>query len=122
MSQHTRPQLPVATAHAQSPTESTESHSMQAILSDPYRRAILYSLQRSSGPQAVVELTDIVLTWCPDGITAAEAYGTAPQIWLRDCHLGPMEAAGIVRYDRPADEVTLPEEIAVSVTPPWADK
>lgn len=98
--------------------------SMHDVLSNWWRRAILYYLHQHTPPVGVRTMTRQLVAWRHgDRFTtclAPDAALVAPtRRRLRGTHIVPMAEFGVLGYDPGAGTVWLPESVTVSVAPPW---
>ena len=97
---------------------------MHDVLSNWWRRAILYYLRQYTPPVDVLTMTRQLVAWHRgDRFTtclAPDAELVAPtRRHLRSAHIVPMAEFGVLGYDPAAGTVWLPEAVTVSVAPPW---
>jgi hypothetical protein len=98
--------------------------SMHDVLSNWWRRAVLYYLRQHAPPVGVRTMTRQLVAWhCGDRFTtclAPDAALVAPtRRYLRSAHVVPMAEFGVLGYDPAVETVWLPETVTVSVAPPW---
>lgn len=97
---------------------------MHDVFSDPYRRAVLYYLQEWENPADVCELGEWVIRRCQeaerDDADRASRDRTAE--WVLHRHVLSMDEFGLVEYDPEVDTVLLPDDVCVTVTPPWDEQ
>lgn len=94
---------------------------MQDVLSSPWRRAILYHLQRCDGPVSVDALVRRIAA--SGGPILAAPHRNEPRTPpLRQrlrVHVLELAEFGVVGHDPDARTVWLPDDVTVSVGPPW---
>lgn len=111
---------------------------MHDVLSDPFRRAILYHLQEGEEPAGVREVASQVLDWCRNELQIG-GERNEPQIggernelqigdgadadrdraWLLQTHVKPMHEFGVITYDSDRDTISLPDDVSITITPHW---
>lgn len=105
-------------------TTAEPIRNMHVVLSDWSRRSILYCLQEHDDAVAVTTVTEQLLTWQRRYDESGEC-DTVPVSEMRQqilqAHILKMEEFGILGYDPDADTVWIPEDVSISVTPPWDD-
>lgn len=103
------------------PQVTTIRH-MQDVLSNPWRRAVLYYLGRRQGDVSLGVLTRHLVAWHRRAVAASPREETDAEEIHRQrlrVHVQEMAELGVVAYDPHRETVWLPDDVAVSVTPPW---
>lgn len=95
---------------------------MQDVFSNWWRRAILYYLTEE-GPASLTALTRRLLRWAwdRDGAPSLKTTGLLKHTrhTLRQGHVTELAAFGLIGFDPDAGRVWLPEDVTVTVPPPW---
>ncbi|WP_123538265.1 DUF7344 domain-containing protein [Halosimplex salinum] len=78
------------------------------VLTDPYRRVMLHSLQRTESPVTVAELAADVVAWSDQrqGTDRSDIERSTVEVSLVHKHLPMMADSGVVRYDEDRKTVT----------------
>lgn len=105
------------------PHTSGPIRSMHDVFSDPCRSAIMYHLQEAAGPVEVREVAEQVTTWCQEigRVDGPDASTDCTRAWLLHSHVLEMAEFGLVDYDPADDTVWLPDDVCITVDPPWDD-
>lgn len=104
-----------------------DSHTIQTmheVFSDWDRRAILYCLQEHSGQASIDCVARHLVGWRrgePDPVSAEEDDVDRIRGHVVYSHVTKMDDFGIVTYDPCTETVELPDDMTVTVTPPWND-
>lgn len=90
--------------------------SIHDVFSDPHRQAILHYLEESEEPASLCDVAQTITGWVERDGTASVADRTTA--WLLHTHVLAMEEFGLVDYDPETDTIRLPDDVAITVSPP----
>lgn len=97
-------------------------HNVHDVFTNWWRRAILYYVREGDAPVDLTAMTRQLIVWYRGSGTPADveqALVERTRRMLRQAHVLELRAADMLGYDSESDAVWIPDDVSVSVPPPW---